>query len=150
MQALHGQGIDVRALGSQPGRASGLKMCYAGLTKGTMTLHTAVLLAAHKLGLDQELRSELGQSQGKVLQRMEASVPWLAADAGRWVGEMEEIAETFAAAGLTPDFHGAAAEIFRLLDATPLAAETRESRDPERSLDDAIAIFAKALDEPQA
>ncbi|MAG95724.1 MAG: hypothetical protein CMM08_03405 [Rhodospirillaceae bacterium] len=148
MQALDGQGIDVRALGPGPGRASALKMCYAGLTKGTFTLHTAVLLTAQRLGLGPELRSELEHSQAKVLERMAAIVPWLAADAGRWIGEMEEIAETFAAAGLTPNFHHAAADIFRLLDTTPLAAETREDRDPGRSLDEAIAIFAGALDDP--
>ena len=150
MQALDGQGIEVRALGPGPGRASALKMCYAGLTKGTFTLHTAVLLAAHRLGLESELRSELEYSQAKVLERMTAIVPWLAADAGRWIGEMEEIAETFAGVGLTPDFHRAAAQVFALRDATPLAAETRESRAAERRLEDAIAIYAKALDEPDA
>jgi hypothetical protein len=31
----------------------------------------------------------------------------------RWVGEMEEIASTFAAAGLPDGFHRAAAEVFR-------------------------------------
>ena len=31
----------------------------------------------------------------------------------RWVGEMEEIAQTFAAAGLPDGFHRAAAEIYR-------------------------------------
>ncbi len=33
------------------GRASGIKMCYAALTKGTFTLHTAVLVAAEAMGL---------------------------------------------------------------------------------------------------
>ncbi|HEY2636497.1 MAG TPA: DUF1932 domain-containing protein, partial [Solirubrobacteraceae bacterium] len=31
----------------------------------------------------------------------------------RWVGEMEEIARTFAAAGQPEGFHAAAAEVFR-------------------------------------
>ncbi len=150
MEALHGHGIDVRPLGPEPGRASALKMCYAGLTKGTFTLHTAVLLAAHRLGLGGELQSEMEQSQAKVLERMAATVPWLAADAGRWIGEMEEIAETFAGAGLTPDFHRAAAQVFELLHATSLADETRESRDPERSLDETIEIFASALENQKA
>ena len=45
-ESLDGKGFQVVGLGSDPGRASALKMCYAGLTKGTWTLHTAVLLAA--------------------------------------------------------------------------------------------------------
>ena len=36
-----------------------------------------------------------------------------AAKGWRWVGEMEEIAATFAAAGLPDGFHLAAAEVFR-------------------------------------
>ena len=35
----------------------------------------------------------------------------------RWAGEMEEIAGTFAAAGLPDGFHRAAAEVFRTLSA---------------------------------
>ena len=41
--AIHGESeagaIDVRVLGHEVGRASGMKMVYAGLTKGSMTLH---------------------------------------------------------------------------------------------------------------
>ena len=35
----------------------------------------------------------------------------------RWVAEMEEIASTFAAAGLPDGFHRAAAEVFRRVEA---------------------------------
>ena len=146
LQALDGQGIDVRPLGAEVGRASALKMCYAGLTKGTFTLHTAVLLAARALGLGAELGAELRASQAAVYARMEATVPGLAADAERWVGEMEEIAATFEAVGLSRGFHDGAGEIFRLLAASPLAAETRETLDQDRTLDEAMAAFAAALD----
>ena len=43
-------GLDIRPLGDKVGKASAIKMCYAALTKGTMTLHTAVLLVAEGLG----------------------------------------------------------------------------------------------------
>jgi hypothetical protein len=76
---------------------------------------------------------------------MEAMVPRLAADAERWIGEMEEIAATFESAGLPRGFHDGATEIFRLLAATPLAAETRETLDPDRTLDEAVAIFAEKI-----
>ncbi len=48
---LDGRGIEVRRLGGAIGRASGLKMCYAALTKGTAALHVALLTAAEALGL---------------------------------------------------------------------------------------------------
>jgi hypothetical protein len=120
-------------------------MCYAGLTKGTWTLHTAVLLAAESLGLSDELRGEFEYSQKAALAAMEAKVPRLPADAGRWIGEMEEIAKTFAEAGVTPRFHEAAADIFRLLNETPFDAETRETIDATRTAADTIKAAARLL-----
>jgi len=145
MEALDGMGIAVRPIGTEVGRASGIKMCYAALTKGTSTLHTAVLIAAEALGLTAELGQELQFSQQNAYARMEANIPWLPADAGRWIGEMEEISETFEAVGVTPEFHKGAAEIYRLLDSTPFAAETRETMDTSRTLEDAIRVFASHL-----
>ena len=88
-ESLGGKGFQVISLGAGAGRASALKMCYAGLTKGTWTLHTAVLLAAEAQGLSAELRDEFLYSQGQALAQMEARVPRLPADSERWIGEME-------------------------------------------------------------
>jgi len=145
MTALDGKGLAVRDVGPAIGRASGLKMCYAALTKGTWTLHTAVLLAAESLGLGRELKDELLFSQKDAYARMEAMVPRLPADSQRWIGEMEEIAKTFTDAGVTPAFHEGAADIFRLLAATPFAKETREALDGSRTLDEAVRVYAETL-----
>lgn len=145
MLALDGAGIAVKPVGSEIGRASAVKMCYAALTKGTFTLHTAVLVAAELLEVSGELRDEFQFSQMDAYSRMRATVPRLPADAGRWIGEMEEIAATFRDAGVSPRFHEGAAEIFRLLQATPLAAESRETIDSDRTLEDAVGIYAETL-----
>jgi 3-hydroxyisobutyrate dehydrogenase-like beta-hydroxyacid dehydrogenase len=144
LEFLEGDGISVRNMGTGPTRASAIKMCYAGLTKGTFTLHTAILLAAEMLGVADEFHTELADSQKGPWEAMNKRVPFLAADAGRWIGEMEEIAATLASTGLTDDFHHAAADIFRLLDASPLGAETRETQDKNRGLNEAIRIYADA------
>ena len=57
---------------------------------------------------------------------------------------MDEIAAGFSAAGVTPHFHQGAGDIYRLLAGTPLGAETRETADRTRSLDEAVKIFAAA------
>ncbi len=150
MQALDGKGFQVLGLGPEPGRASAIKMCYAGLTKGTWTLHTAVLLAAEAQGLTAELRAEFEYSQGQALAQMEARVPRLPADSGRWIGEMEEIAKTFADAGVTPGFHEGAAEIFRLLSQTPFASETGETIDESRTLEETLREAAKLIPKKDA
>jgi len=145
MERLDGKGIQVLPLGPEIGRASALKMVYAGLTKGTMTLHTAMLLAAWQLGVYDEAVAEYADSQPAALQAMQGRVPRIPADAGRWIGEMEEIAATLAAAGVTTGFHDGAAEICRVLDRTPFALETRETLDRSRTIDQAIPVYAQHL-----
>lgn len=134
--------LDVRVAGDAVGDASALKMSYAGITKGTHTLHTAALVTAMRLGVYGPLVAELAESQAQAWQRMQL-LPFLPADAERWVAEMEEIAATFSEAGAPEGFHRAAAEVFRWLAASPFASETRESLDRTRTLEDAIRVFAK-------
>ena len=72
-------------------------------------------------------------------------VPGLPPDSERWIGEMNEIAATFEAAGVTPRFHQGAAEVYRLLASTPLAAENRETMDKSRSLEEVVRVYAHHL-----
>ncbi len=131
--------------GPDIGQASGLKMVYAALTKGTMTLHTAVLLAAHRMGLMDPLLQELEGSQADRLGAMRGTVPFIAADSVRWADEMDQIAACFSDAGVTPNFHEGAGDIFRLLAQTPLESETRETMDYSRTLEAAMEIYAESL-----
>ncbi len=141
MLDLDGKGFRVLKSGDNIGEASALKMTYAGLTKGTWTLQTAVLLAAQKLGVIDTLLEEFEFSQSGPLDAMRARVPFLPADSARWVGEMEEIAKTFASAGISSGFHDGAADIFRILAETPFANETRADMDTSRTLEDALAVY---------
>jgi putative dehydrogenase len=145
MSVLDGKGIQVIGMGPKIGKASAIKMTYAGLTKGTWTLHTAVLLASEQLGVTEALLSEFENSQKAALTAMRASVPYLPADSARWVGEMEEVAKTFDDAGVTPQFHKGAMDIFGVLEKTPLAAETRDDMDRARTLEQALAVYKKQL-----
>ena len=148
MSQLDGKGISVRPMGDEIGRASAIKMCYAAGTKGTSALHTALLTAAEALGVSRELATELKSSQPDVYARMEGQVPGLPIAAGRWIGEMEEIAATFEHVGVTPGFHEGAAAMFRLLAQTPFARETPETRDSSRTLAQTIACLAQLLTPP--
>ena len=76
---------------------------------------------------------------------MEVRLPFIPADAGRWIGEMEEIAKSFKAVGVPDGFHLGAAEIFRILAQTPFAIETRENIDKNRKLEDVIPVYVKYL-----
>ena len=140
-------GLDVRPLGLEIGQASGIKMCYAAFTKGTTALTTTLLTVAHSMGLYEPLVQEFQKSQGDRYRTMERQLPTMPPRAHRWIGEMEEIAQTFADAGLTPKFHQAAADMYRFVASTPLAEETPETRDRDRSLTQVIDMLAANLKE---
>ena len=132
-------------MGARIGRASALKMCYAALNKGANALYTNVLLAARRLDVETELMQELAASQPDAVGRMTRRVPFLAADAARFAGEMAEIAASFDAAGVSGDFYRGAEWVFRVLAKSSLAAETRATQPAERSLDEALTAFNDAL-----
>ena len=114
-------------MGPNIGQASGLKMCYAAITKGLTALGTELLVAGKAMGLAEPLRAELEQSQPELLAWLDRQVPGMPPKAYRWVGEMEEIAATFGYLGLTPSVLQGAADLYRFVGQTPLAEETPES-----------------------
>ncbi|MDB4239067.1 DUF1932 domain-containing protein [Alphaproteobacteria bacterium] len=142
---LHGKGFIIKDLGKEIGKASAMKMIYASATKGTFALHAAVLTAAHKLNLSSDYFEELEYSKPDILQAMQRMVPRIPLDAARWEGEMFEIAETFSDAGVTPKFHQGSAEIMSLANKTPIANETRETVDVNRTLIQALDMYVDAL-----
>jgi 3-hydroxyisobutyrate dehydrogenase-like beta-hydroxyacid dehydrogenase len=142
---LGNYGLDVRPLGLEIGQASGIKMCYAAFTKGSTALTTGLLTMARSMGLYEPLVQEFQQSQGDRYRMMERQIPGMTTRAHRWIGEMEEIAQTFADVGLTPKFHQAAADMYRLVASTSLAEETPETRDLDRTLAQVIDILALSL-----
>jgi 3-hydroxyisobutyrate dehydrogenase-like beta-hydroxyacid dehydrogenase len=139
-------GIQMVDMGDSPGRASAIKMCYAAMNKGVDALFANLLLASRRLGVETELIAEFGMSQTESLRRMQRRIPFLAAAAGRYVGEMEEIAATFDSAGVSGDFYRGAAWLYQVLAASSLALETRADLPAERSLDAALAEFQAVLE----
>jgi 3-hydroxyisobutyrate dehydrogenase-like beta-hydroxyacid dehydrogenase len=148
LDALTEFGLDVRVIGDEIGQASGLKMCYAALTKGLQALGTELLVAARLMGLEETLRAEQQESIPDVLGWLERSIPPMPPKAYRWVGEMEEIASCFADLGLTPNILTGAADIYRFVADTPLGKESPETRDQSRGMDGIVAALADALTEP--
>jgi 3-hydroxyisobutyrate dehydrogenase-like beta-hydroxyacid dehydrogenase len=145
LDVLAGPHIEVMQSGNEIGQASAIKMCYAAVTKGSWTLYAAALTAAEALGVSDAVHGEFQYGRAATYKEMERMVPRLPLDAGRWIGEMHEIAATLASAGVTPHFHQGAAAVFELLERTPVAQETRETVDKSRTLRQAVAIYAAHL-----
>ncbi|HLF76070.1 MAG TPA: DUF1932 domain-containing protein [Dehalococcoidia bacterium] len=144
VEVLRNYGINVKVVGTRIGQASGLKMMYAASTKGTTALWTEIMVAARALGLEEALRQEWGENNATARSQMNG-LPNMPNRARRWVGEMEEIAATFAGVGLTPRILEGAADIYRFVGETPLADQT--TREPNPTLDHMLDVLASRLRE---
>jgi 3-hydroxyisobutyrate dehydrogenase-like beta-hydroxyacid dehydrogenase len=141
-----GKGIDIKQCGREAGKASAIKMCYAGITKGTSALHAAMLMAAEKLEIADELHHELIYSQGAMYKRMEVLTPALPAVSDRYIGEMQEIEKTLGSVGMPTGFHSGSADLYRLMDKSPYASEIRETVDKSRTLRQTVEGCAAVID----
>ena len=145
MNVFDGKGISIKQCGPEIGRGSAVKMCYAGITKGTSALHAAILIAAEALGVADELCDELTYSQEGQLKRMERMTPALPAVSARYIGEMREISKTMGSVGVTTGFHDGATELYQLMEKTPFASEIRETVDKDRTMRQTVKVCTEYL-----
>jgi 3-hydroxyisobutyrate dehydrogenase-like beta-hydroxyacid dehydrogenase len=111
-----GTNIHAEVIEGGEGAASALKMCYAAFTKGTTALLAAVRALAEHEGVEGPLLESWRRTLPDVPRQSEQAAT-AASKAWRWSGEMDEIAASFAAAGLPDGFHRAAGEVYRRLEA---------------------------------
>jgi 3-hydroxyisobutyrate dehydrogenase-like beta-hydroxyacid dehydrogenase len=121
--------LETQVLGAEIGRASALKMCYAAYTKGTTALLAAILAAAEALGVRANLEQHWQRDEPQFAADVTRRVRQATAKAWRFAGEMEEIADTFRAAGLPGEFHAAAADVYRRLADFKAARATPDLED---------------------
>jgi 3-hydroxyisobutyrate dehydrogenase-like beta-hydroxyacid dehydrogenase len=114
LSRLGSYGLDIRVLDGEVGQASGLKMCYAAMTKGLQALGAELLVAARLLGVESQLRAEQNQGGDLVAVRrfVESALPSMPPKAYRWIGEMEEIARCFEDLGLPGRLMLGAADVY--------------------------------------
>jgi len=111
-----GSPLEAVCLPAGPPAASALKMAYAAYTKGSVALLLAVRALARCYGVEGSLLAEWQASLPDLVRRSETAALRSAPKAWRFAGEMDEIAATFAAAGLPESFHRAAGEVYRRLE----------------------------------
>jgi len=143
--ALGAFGLAIIPLDGESGQASALKMCYAALTKGLTALGTELLVAAAALGVSEALDQELQGSQPVLYDLFKRQLPSMPPKARRWVGEMEEIAQTFAQIGLTPQILAGAADMYRFVGQTELADRTPEDQSLPPALVQMVTQLANHL-----
>lgn len=81
------------------GPASGLKMCFASMTKGLTAIAIQSFTTAHTLGVLDDLQAHLKDHSPKTGELAAKGLVGMPPKAYRWVDEMKEIAETFHSEG---------------------------------------------------
>lgn len=132
LSQLAGPLLQVQVISDRIADASALKMCFAGLNKGTQLLWLEILMAAQQLGVADLLERQLQQSLGGMFDWSLGQFPAMPPKAYRWAPEMLEISKTLASAGVGPHVFQGAADICQFVAASPLGQETPETRDRGR------------------
>ena len=127
---LRDWGIDWRVIDGEIGAASALKMSYAGITKGTTAIASAMLLGAARFGCGEALIAELTESQPEMLARFREGIPRMYDKAYRWVAEMEEISDFLEQSPPSRDIYAAVARLYAYL----AEAEAEKEPDPDNAV----------------
>jgi 3-hydroxyisobutyrate dehydrogenase-like beta-hydroxyacid dehydrogenase len=111
-ELFQGTGVDTGVVSDQIGAASAVKVTFAAWSKGTAAMLLDIVELARAEGVEDALLAEWQDSMPELLARIDRARRSADAKGWRWVGEMEEIASSFAAHDLPDGFHRAAAQVF--------------------------------------
>jgi 3-hydroxyisobutyrate dehydrogenase-like beta-hydroxyacid dehydrogenase len=128
-----GTAVRTAVLGTEVGKASALKLAYASFQKTSRVLVALAVGMAREHGVDQELIEVASRRTDSYLSEPQY-VAKTAARAWRWGPELEEAADTLAAAGLPPEMLRAAASTL---------ARWNDAKDGELTLTDALDRLAQ-------
>ena len=103
-----GTAVRTKVLGKEVGQASALKVSYTAFQKVSRVLAALATGVARQYDVDQELLEVAARRSTSYLAEP-GYIPKVAARAWRWGPELEEAADTLAAAGLPPEMLRAAA-----------------------------------------
>lgn len=139
--------LNIKQISSSVGSASGLKMCFASMTKGFTAIAIQSFTTAQKLGVLPELQQHLVDYSPKTGQLAEKGLVGMPPKAYRWVREMEEIADTLhEEGGFDSDMFSGASKIFRLVaEDTELGNEKTESRQRGIDTEDVALLMNEAM-----
>lgn len=86
--------LNIKHISDKIGVATGLKMCFASLTKGFFALAIQSFTTAHSLGVLPHLKDLMEEYNPATLRIAEKGVVGMPPKAYRWVREMKEIGDT--------------------------------------------------------
>lgn len=138
--------LNVRHVGTEIGAASGLKMCFASLTKGLTAIVIQSFTTAYGLGNLEGLCDLMREYNPVTLDFAERNLARVPSTAYRWEHEMREIGDTFHYEGFEKHMFYGAAEVYRMVaEDSILGQGNLVSRDNLLAVEDATKAIHKAV-----
>ncbi|EJT78604.1 hypothetical protein GGTG_03703 [Gaeumannomyces tritici R3-111a-1] len=140
--------LRARHISADVGAASGLKMCFASLSKGFSAIAVQTYTTAHRLGVLGDLEWALGELAPARARQAASAITSMPPKAYRWVHEMEEISDTHAAdGGFDPFIFQGAAAVFRAVaQDTVLGQEKVGQRKRGLTVQDVAEAMSEGMD----
>lgn len=124
--AVGEHGLNAEVLGEDVGQASGMKLCYAGMTKGLSALGMDLLLGAAALGIGEEVADLYADRMDGIMPFLDRRLPGNPKRAERRAQEMDELAVMFEDEGVDPRLAQAGAERLHWLGSLGLDTDDAE------------------------
>ncbi|KAK5109084.1 hypothetical protein LTR62_007540 [Meristemomyces frigidus] len=141
--------LNMKHINNKIGSATGLKMCFAALSKGFTALAIESFTTAHALGVTAELQSHLEEFNPMAAHSAARGLTAMPPKAYRWVREMEEIAATFESEGgfeARESIFRPVARVYELVaDGTELGKEVTEERKRGKTVEDVAALMGQGI-----
>ncbi len=148
--ALHHPRLDVRVVDGGVGAASAVKMSTASVYKGLSAILLQAVLSADAAGVLDTVLADLRRQFPEVLEDLPWSLASSASKSQRFVAEMQEIAATQGAAGLSPQLFLGVADVWTRIAETKLGRATPEQTRDYADLVDVIRDLTCTPDPPAA
>jgi len=138
--------LNMKHIGDEIGKASGLKMCFASMTKGLTAIAIQAFTTAQRLGVHDELKDHLEQYSPKTGELVQGGLTSMPPKAYRWIEEMQLIGETMRdEGGFDSELFAEVARVYDVVKQSELGKEQTESRQRGMTTEDVALLVAEQL-----
>lgn len=139
--------LNMKHVGDAIGKASGLKMCFASMTKGLTAIAIQAFTTAQRLGVHDELQDHLKQYSPKTGDLVQGGLTSMPPKAYRWIEEMRLIGETMKdEGGFESELFAEIAKVYEVVKESELGKEQTENRQRGKTTVDVAVLVAEQLD----
>ncbi|KAL4978623.1 hypothetical protein BDW66DRAFT_158131 [Aspergillus desertorum] len=126
-------------ISSTIGAASGLKMCFASMTKGLFALAIQSFVAAESMGVFPELKRYMAEHNPRTLEIVTKGVVGMPPKAWRWINEMQQI-------GAMMEEEGGFSGGLVVAEDTALGSEQIGHRVQGTTVEDVVALMREGME----